>query len=353
MSAQNDTIITYPSDAVKAKYYPSLNGLRGISILLVVAYHLGVKYLNGPLGVSVFFVLSGFLITTLCINELNLTNKLSLSNFYLRRSLRILPVAYLYLAVILLFNLILGLGIAWFQFAGSALYVMNFSYFRSHEFTWHIAHFWSLSVEEQFYLIFPVILKFNRRLFTLLVAFIVFILPLFCFLQFMYPQINHGIPYYFSHYLIKFQAISVGCLLSVLTFNKTFDYKYLADTKLAGNLVAVFLIFYLKFDDFYSIQAVFTNCAISLLVGYLIISNIIPSDDIIFKLLNFKPLTIIGLMSYSIYLWQQLFTSRDPHFSDYIVTFPYNIIWIILVPYFSYFYYEKYFLKLKKRFKTI
>jgi hypothetical protein len=101
------------------KIYPSLNGLRAISIIMVVIHHYILNYNQyfhqlifiGPLGVDVFFVISGFLITTLCIKEKIATGTLSLKNFYIRRALRILPVAYLYIIVILILNYVFKLQV--------------------------------------------------------------------------------------------------------------------------------------------------------------------------------------------------------------------------------------------------
>lgn len=349
--------ITYPSDVIKENYYPSLNGLRGLSIILVVAFHLGVysnsRIFNGPLGVNIFFVLSGFLITTLCIKEINLTKTLSLRSFYYRRFLRIFPVAYLYVTIVLILNLIFLLNIAWYQFAAAYLYIMNFSYFRSHHFTPYFGHYWSLSVEEQFYLIFPFILKISKKLFVASIVFIVFVLPVFCLLQYLYEPLNKGVLYAFTHYFIKFQAIAIGCLCSVLTINKTFDSIYLTKTKVVGNVIAVFLIFYLNYDSFYSIKAVYINCCISILTGYIIVSNLVPSKDVFFRLLNFKPLVVLGILSYSIYIWHVLFLHNNLNLSKYIIGYPYNLIWITTVSCLSHYGFERYFLKLKKRFKRV
>ncbi|MBD1391533.1 acyltransferase family protein [Mucilaginibacter glaciei] len=344
------------SQVLNESYYPSLNGLRGVAIVLVVASHLNISgnvLINGQLGVDLFFVLSGFLITTLCLKELNNTGSLSLKSFYARRSLRIFPVAYLYLIVLLVLNISFSLAIPGFQFAGAALYLMNFNYFRAHNFTWLVAHFWSLSVEEQFYVIFPFLLKINRRFFFIAIAFIVLGLPILCSLQFFFKPLNQGIFYAFTHYLIKFQGIAIGCLFSVLTMRKVFDHQMLIKTKTLGNLAAIILIVYLKFDDFYSIKAVFINGIISFLIGYLIISNLNSSSNVIYKILNFKPLAFIGIISYSIYIWQQIFTSSNPNLSKYVISYPYNLIWIAIVPCLSYFFYERYFLKLKRKLKKI
>jgi peptidoglycan/LPS O-acetylase OafA/YrhL len=355
MPVKQTEITTYPSEVIlKETYYPSLNGIRGVSIILVVIFHLGYsfsKYFNGALGVNIFFVLSGFLITTLCIKEINATHTLSLRSFYYRRILRIFPAAYLYVTIILILNLVFVLNIVWYQFAAAYLYIMNFSYFRSHNFVRCLAHYWSLSVEEQFYLLFPFLLKISRKAFIVSVLLIVFVLPVFCFAQYLYEPLNKGVLYGFTHYFIKFQAIAVGCLFSVLTINKTFDSLYFSKTKLAGNVVAIFLIFYLNYDDFYSIKAVYINCCISLLTGYIIVSNLVPSKDVFFRLFNFKPLVILGILSYSIYIWHVLFLENELHLPKLFVSYPYNLIWIGIVSCLSYYGFERYFLKLKRRFK--
>ena len=357
MSTEPESAVIYPSHAINRTYFPSLNGLRGISIILIVVFHLwpdalGIIF-NGALGVNIFFVLSGFLITSLCIKEINITNGLSLKNFYLRRILRIFPVAYLYILVIFLLNIIFQLDVKWIQFAGASLYLANFSYFRSHDFSWFFGHYWSLATEEQFYLIFPVFLKGGKKLFFFAVVFIVFVVPVLCSLQVAYPVLNTGFLYFFTHYFIKFQSIAVGCLFSILTLSKVFDSTYLAKTKIPGNLIAIFFIFYLRFNAFYAIENIYTNLLISIFTAYIIISNLVPANDWINKTLNLKALSFIGVLSYSIYIWQQIFTSNNSHLPKYIVEYPYNLIWIIAIPCISYYFFERYFLLLKKRFKIV
>lgn len=352
--------MTNLSEAILQKKYPSLDGLRGISIIMVVMAHLRLSeddfstaVFNGPMGVNIFFVISGFLITTLCLKEINLTGNLSLQKFYLRRILRILPVAYLYIVVILILNFFFDLKVNYIQFLGATFFIMNFSYFRRNHFTPMTGHYWSLSVEEQFYILFPFVLKKDRKIFSGLILFIVFILPLLCLLQEFYKPLNQGVFYAFSHYFIKFQAIAVGCMFSIFAFSSVMSSNWILTYKLAGNLIAIFLVFYLRYDDFYSIKAVYINLIISILTGYIILSNIVPGGDLIYKFLNTKFLSFIGILSYSIYIWQQIFTSNDPRLPAYMVLFPYNLIFIAIVPCLSYFLYEKYFLSLKEKFSRI
>jgi peptidoglycan/LPS O-acetylase OafA/YrhL len=163
-------IATVPP-VLQQAYFPSLNGIRGIAILIVVLSHLRLSnnfyyglIFNGPVGVLIFFVLSGFLITALCLKEKVQTKDISLKSFYTRRALRILPVAYLYLFAILVLNLIFKLDVSYISLLGAAFFLMDFSsFFRKYYFSWYTGHYWSLAVEEQFYLFMPLVLKTNFK----------------------------------------------------------------------------------------------------------------------------------------------------------------------------------------------
>ena len=232
-------------------------------------------------------------------------------------------------------------------------YVMDLNYFREHQYTWVVEHYWSLAVEEQFYIIFPFILQKNVKAFTWAIIFIIAVLPVLCTIQKYYPPLNKGVFNDFTHYILKFQSIAMGCLCAVLAFKKVFDVKWIQATKIAGNLVAFFLIFYLRYYQFYSLEAVYTNLAIALLTGYIIISNIVPAKDFIYRILNTKVLSVIGVLSYSIYIWQQLFTAQDSRLPKYMTLFPYNLVWIAVVSCLSYYFYELYFLRLKSKFSKV
>lgn len=359
----NQVVISKPqsvSDAIDEKYYPSLNGLRGISIIIVLMAHLHLSrnpiYLrcfNGALGVDIFFVLSGFLITSICLKEYKLTGNLLLKNFYVRRILRIIPVAYLYIVAIIVLNILFKLQIPYFQFINAALFLMNSSYFQKHNYTPELVHYWSLSVEEQFYIIFPFILKKSFSVFFIYTLLIVLLLPIFCGFQLLFKIPDHGYLYLFMRLLFKFQAIAVGCLLAMLAFKKHLNYKWLLCYRTIGNLAAVFIILYLQYDPWYGVKAVYTNLIISSLIAYIIISNIVPSRGVIFKLLNSRWLSFIGLLSYSIYIWQEVFTFGSSKLPWYMITFPYNLVFILGISCLSYFFFEKYFLKLKHKFSKL
>ncbi|MGO8707695.1 MAG: acyltransferase family protein, partial [Terracidiphilus sp.] len=139
----------------------SLDGLRAVSILMVLLGHLsgtsGFVRLNfgigdyAHLGVVVFFVISGFLITTLLMHEYDQHGRISLKLFYARRSVRIFPASYGYLTVIGILWAIGILHLTWSDIVHGITYTMNFAPVRS----WQVGHLWSLSVEEQFYLLWP------------------------------------------------------------------------------------------------------------------------------------------------------------------------------------------------------
>ena len=155
-------------------YRPEIDGLRSLAIIPVLLFHAGFKFFSGGyIGVDIFFVISGYLITGIILNEIN-ENKFSLVHFYERRARRILP--------ILLFIIILSTLFSWFflnmyafrSFGESLIGVATFSsnfyfwlksgYFSESTELMPLMHTWSLSVEEQFYLIFPILMIFLTKI---------------------------------------------------------------------------------------------------------------------------------------------------------------------------------------------
>jgi peptidoglycan/LPS O-acetylase OafA/YrhL len=155
--------------AASNRRLPGLDGLRAIAVIGVLLYHAGVGWLPGGfLGVDLFFVISGFLITSLLLSEARLAGRLSLRQFYLRRARRLLPALVVMLAVVAAFMAIFAvgdLGQARGDIAAALGYVSNWWYVLHHR-SYFVAagrpspfqHLWSLAVEEQFYLIWPAVL---------------------------------------------------------------------------------------------------------------------------------------------------------------------------------------------------
>jgi peptidoglycan/LPS O-acetylase OafA/YrhL len=155
------------------RYMPGLDGLRAVAVLAVIAYHLGFSWApGGLLGVGVFFTLSGYLITDLLLAQLA-TGRMRLADFWLARARRLLPALFLMLAVVVVWVVGIGPGQpAEFRNAviAAALYVANWqlifqhvSYFASFGPPSPLNHLWSLGVEEQFYIVWPLLLLFGLR----------------------------------------------------------------------------------------------------------------------------------------------------------------------------------------------
>ena len=150
---------------------PSLDGIRAVCIVSVLGGHASLGegfpfqlepfwpyFFNAPLAVTIFFVLSGFLITFLLAREESLQGKISLQNFYIRRVIRIFPVFFIYVGCLAILTLLTPLQIRPWQYVTSITFTKNFACV-----SWVDAHLWSLSVEEQFYLFWPALLAFCGR----------------------------------------------------------------------------------------------------------------------------------------------------------------------------------------------
>jgi peptidoglycan/LPS O-acetylase OafA/YrhL len=345
---------------IKSGRIKSLDGLRAVSITLVIFSHVISRHnlfhtINprqifgdtGNLGVRFFFVISGFLITTLLNEEFILTNKISLKKFYIRRTLRIFPAFYFFLFVMWVLTYFNVIDIEVRQFFMAGTYTIN--YLSALDRTWYVGHLWSLAVEEQFYLLWPLsfwLLGAKRSVWVLLV--IIAVIPLIRYFSWFYlPESRPHIKWAFHTVC---DSLATGCLLALIRKPLHAGVNYVKWLKSWIPLLlfpAVLLInWYLmgrpRFN--YLIAQTLMNISIALLIDYTITSPPLFLD----KFLNSYIAVRVGVLSYSLYLWQQFFLIPEP--SLVVQTLPAGVLFAVFSAFISYHFVERKALGLKVRF---
>ena len=285
-------------------YRADIDGLRGIAIILVLFFHFEIGGIdNGFLGVDIFFVISGFLITQLISKEIA-AEKFSISEFYCRRIRRLFPALFFMILLVSLASFIFfdrdsfekfGFSlITTSLFASNIWFWTETGYFAPSALEKPLLHTWSLSVEEQFYLFFPLLLLICRRFLfqsPLLIITSIFILSL---LLYLYGFYYHPDATFFLLPTRIWQLLA-GSIIALLYLNRRRKFKNLGFHTLGAFLVLISL-----FPQF--ISALKIPPTIPCTIGTALILLPIQNSWIV-KLLSFKPLIWVGLLSYSLYLW--------------------------------------------------
>jgi peptidoglycan/LPS O-acetylase OafA/YrhL len=269
-------------------YRPGLDGLRAIAVLLVIAAHARVAP-GGPAGVTLFFVLSGFLITALLLEERDRSGGIDFRAFYERRARRLLPALVLFLGVVLLVTRDVP------TVAGALFYVANWVYVFGSE-LYPIGHTWSLGVEEQFYLVWPallvamlVVVRDERRLAVFLVSVIVVSIAL----GFVSDPLT---TYYGTH--TRAHALALGALLAV-ALRAGWLHSVPWQARLAAWAgVAVAVAATDQVDGLWRTSVL--AMPLAALVGTVIVADLATREA---RLLGRPSLVGIGKISYSLYLW--------------------------------------------------
>ncbi len=366
-----------PLPVSKSKlYFPQLDSIRGISFIAIFLFHavripghsffgsdfLHYFYKNLDLGVEVFFVLSAFLLTWLGLNEYKKRNNFSLSNYFKRRTLRIWP---LYFFILILAFLIFPQVAKYFHFEMSLPNVWYYIFFISNFYTidhiFFLRFLWTISVEEQFYFLWGICLRFfYKKLFYIAIFLIISSISFS-----VYTAYNHLSSYFNSiTYLFDFAC---GGLAALLILRKSKCTEWLRNlTSTATVIFYSYLIFH--FIIFYFLNKIttgFTNDMVALMSRYLIIIYIaiLIAEQMINKsrtkiLEKSKFLTFTGKISYGLYCYHgititliNLLLSRF-HFNNLIMVIIYFTI-NYLIATISYFYLETPFLKLKTKLRRV
>ncbi len=336
----------------------SLDGLRALSIALVLFCHLcGTRSFpvstyflrgiadTGNLGVRIFFVISGFLITSLLLEERAITGRISLKNFYLRRVFRIFPAGYTYIAIIGLLGLLGFCQVTRADYLAACTYTLDFV--QRHD--WNLGHLWSLAVEEQFYLLWPFALCVAGKKHGLLVAGIFFLIgPLSRLAGHLAPD---SLAFSSFSFFCNADALASGCLLAGLwgRLGRSVRYGRFRQSWafLAIPLLAVICVVWEERWPGGSLADLLLNVCIALGIEWCVRRR----TTIIGRVLNWRPIAFVGTLSYSLYLWQQLFIDR--HLFDAVHSFPLNVMLAFALAALSFFCIERPFLRLRKRFSSV
>lgn len=288
------------------KYRQDIDGLRAIAVLSVVLYHAGVPWLPGGfVGVDIFFVISGYLITRILVEEAS-TGRYSIANFYVRRARRILPVLYFILVVVLLLGLllllpleILGLSesiLATSLFSSNLLFWRQSGYFDISAELKPLLHTWSLAVEEQFYVLWPLVLvlcyRRGWRIRWVISALLGLSLALSCVFLTEKPIA--------VFYLLPGRAweLLMGAWLVTANFDSSKNQWLKNSLSVMGlGLLAASVLMLNKSLPFPGWNALFPCLGAALLIA--------AGEGALVNrcLLGWRPLVFVGLISYSLYLW--------------------------------------------------
>lgn len=332
------------------KRIPSLDGLRAVSISFVIASHLlltahtrdglssrWAKWIDGGNGVFIFFVISGYLITKLLMREFDRKQDISLRRFYFRRFFRIVPPLYLYILFVVVSVPLSGIHTD----TRSVLTAMTFTrnldlHARGFEFE----HFWSLCIEEQFYLLWPVCLllalRRKGRTGAIRVTILLILLaPAYRLATF--PLIhNQPLRHYVDGLLPGYMdSLMFGCWAALAEGRRTFERLYAGVARFVWFLPIWFLgisqWLFVRFGNEYrlSIGQTFNGLAIVVMLLW-VVRN---SDSFAGKILNWPPIVHYGVISYSVYIWQTYFlhVGNDTRFGR----IPVNLLCIFICAEFS------------------
>lgn len=303
------------------KYVPSIDGLRALAVLAVIAYHLNFSWAKGGfIGVDIFFVLSGYLITNILLTQWETKNTIDLKQFWLRRIRRLFPAAYLMIICVVIFAVLFnrdllhnlrGDSIASFFYVSNWWFIFhNVSYFDSFGVPSPLKNLWSLAIEEQFYLIWPLFLygflRFIKNPKWLLRVIIVLALLSAILMGILYTPGSDPSRVYYGTDTRLFDLLS-GCALAFLWPFNRLSPKIPAKSRLtlnvAGSISVILFFVFVYFLNEYQTFLYRGGLFLVALLGVVMIATISHPSCYLSRVFSLKPLRWIGTRSYGIYLW--------------------------------------------------
>ncbi|HXU00773.1 MAG TPA: acyltransferase [Polyangia bacterium] len=332
------------------RHYPYLDGLRGLAILLVLVGHAipGLLPLAGT-GVMVFFVLSGFLITSILNEERRHTGTVSLRRFYIRRTLRIFPAYYTMVAIVALlavFGLVAGVDFR--NVVICALYLRNLGGTSQ-----VLGHAWSLALEEQFYVLWPTMFLAMPRAAgraARVTACLIAGMTLFRTLAI----INHwgvvATGVFYARPWFRFDSLWIGCAIALWTAHGV-DGRFARRFALVPTAAWIAALLAWSLVARSPALAPVSETLSMLLAGGLLLRLRLADDGWVGWIMRSSFMRWLGKLSYSLYLWQQLFLIAGEGGPDWGIArvFPVNILLLFAAALASYHLVERPFLRLKDR----
>ncbi|SRR5581483_4870502 len=336
---------------------PALDGIRAVAAFLVVFYHFGVPRVSGNLGVLIFFVLSGFLITWLLLKEDEKFGSVSLRQFYARRALRIFPAFYCYWGLLMLLGLARNASIHWDQAIAALFYFNNYFQAIHGDPNTGLSHTWSLAIEEQFYLLWPMtFLAFRQNYFRLSRLLAGAVVAIWVYREVLHFVFHVPQGYIYEAFDTRADHLAMGCLLAVvLRAGIGGGFWRRMCTLKASAAAALLLTASTLLESRYGTPYRDTIGFViePVLVAVLIAQLIALRGTLAWAWLNWPWMRYLGRISYSVYLYQQITVGPA---KKLLAAFPAFVqlggtaAVVVLVASGSYFFIERPFLKWKDRF---
>ncbi|MFZ3211709.1 MAG: acyltransferase [Terriglobales bacterium] len=290
---------------------PALDGLRAIAVFLVIFYHFTSTCIPASLGVLAFFVLSGFLITWLLLKENEKTGRVSISGFYKRRALRIFPAFYCFWGGWLFLLLVTGHKVCWPDVMSAFFYVSNYYQGLFHPAGSYVSHTWSLAIEEQFYLLWPLSFYFGRHNLKRLTWCVAGLIGSVWVYRLVLSVVFHvDQAYIYRAFDTRIDHILVGCLTAIIVKRGALRPLWRAIS--AKVYLPLLTIGLLSVSSHYTVRSgssgflyrdVVGFAFEPLLVAVLVIQLITFSQTTAWGWFDAKPMRYLGQISYSLYLY--------------------------------------------------
>jgi peptidoglycan/LPS O-acetylase OafA/YrhL len=333
-------------------YLPTLDGWRAISIAAVILCHDSLHrlgpfstqwlYDHGHNGVDVFFAISGLLICSRLMSEEEHKGSIHVGEFYLRRAFRILPPAVCYLAMLVVLRVAIALPVGYPEIGSALLFLRNYTFSFQHLQTTYPAytsHFWSLAVEEHFYLLLPGLLVFCPRRWRVAALFSLAVVVA------VHRAWHDPATQSQFHTDVRLDALLVPAAIAVLLRGSEVRARLIPWLRL-WPLLAILLLVIVSLDRPSRLEPL----ALAWLMPFVVLGTMLRPRSWFARFLELAPLRYIGRLSYSLYLWQQLFFvshygSVSAHIA-WLQRWPISLLATLGAAIFSYYFIERPFLRI-------